>query len=166
MWKQPAPAPTGRRGRPPPSGADKIRRAAADVRRRATKRPNPTAEAAGLGPCELAPADPSYATKRPRHRGIYATINGKTRRPAVMSYHLTWVAVNGLIPLGDHGARYEFSHYCHQPCCVNPQHGGFETPAVNKKRERCRINGSHSADAHGKLVLKCTDNPPCHSLKS
>lgn len=156
LWNQLAGTRSGRRGRPAASGQDKIVKAANKERAEAAKTPNPAAEALGLGPCELAALNESYATNRPRHRGISATIGGRTVRRAVFTYHLTWVAQFGLIPSGNHGERLEYSHYCHQPCCINPQHGGFEPSAVNKTREGCR--GGVAASGCG------LHNPPCFPL--
>ena len=157
QWLSWPPREVGARADPGRRPAVPLRRPVPAKRRRRGRRTRP---------CEIAPPDPSYTTNRPRHRGIRATINGKTSRRATMTYHLTWVAEYGLIPSGNGGARLEFSHRCHQSCCINPKHGGWELPGLNKAREQCRPErgGSHTIGEGGGSVLRCPHGTPCLSV--
>ncbi|MCJ1405702.1 hypothetical protein MMC11_008931 [Xylographa trunciseda] len=144
VWaKPPGTSARGTGGRPEKSGQDQIKDAAATCRQDARRQPNPTAEALGLGPCEIAKAD----GRRPRHGGIRAVFDGKPGRKATMTYHLTWVAVYGLIP----SRELEYSHRCHEACCINPGHGCWESRADNKSRDCCREEDAPP----------CPHQPPC-----
>jgi hypothetical protein len=71
------------------------------------------------------------------------------------SYHITWVAWAG----EDIPAGLQYSHRCHQPTCIEPSHGTWETDEENKDRNRCK-GSSHIILSHQAIAITLCDHSP------
>lgn len=121
------------------AGKDMIQDAAQAARERARLQPHKAAEAAGCGPCEIIDAK-NVRMVRPSTT-FRTTFDGETvSKKFCPTYHVTWVAEYGPIPdppVG--GISLEYSHICHQGCCINPKHGVWESATANITRNYCRV---------------------------
>lgn len=136
-------------GRPHKSGRQMIDDAAAAIKRRAAMSANPVAVAAGLGPCLLG-AGLGKGGKDGRGRPVHHMTgpvgkNGARCKFAPMEYHVAWASANAQAPPAQAGMQY--SHLCHNPRCVEPKHGIWETRAANVARNGC-VLGSFAACGH------------------
>jgi hypothetical protein len=126
--------------RPIQSGREIIHNAAAAIRRFAISRPNPVAEVNGFRPCLIVSRHCKSRSKRPMHQfAAQIDTNGINRKFYAFAYHVVWCDENNKPPPAKIGLVY--SHLCHERCCVEPQHGIWETMAMNTSRDDCR-NGA------------------------
>jgi hypothetical protein len=157
-----------------PSGRQIVRHHAAQIRARAVEKPNFIAEELNMGACQV-------ATMTTRRNGRPAVKVGwgcgeaerastspffvdrrvKNRSKWVLAYHLTWFAAYRHVAPPPN-LRSDYSHRCHEPSCVNPQHGIFESPQTNRARAGCKGN-SHLRLPDGTIILNCAHEPPCLS---
>lgn len=135
------------------------------IRDRAKTSSNPVAKGIQLNECLLsAPTGCQSSNARPRVK-ITTTLGHRVRSEHnVPSYHLTWCAANGC---PDTPNGHEYSHRCHQPSCVQPLHGVWESSRDNKRRNVCANGKSHmllrnqAADSY--LIKLCPHEPECLS---
>jgi hypothetical protein len=160
------PGTIGRRGKPTKAGMLQIRDKASKILEKARAEPNPVASSLGLGDCLLVePADRNRFNIRPCER-ISATLGNRAHHGHwFLSYHITWVAANGVPPLGA-GTGSQYSHRCHRGWCVEPRHGVWETGPVNRARNVCAAGRSHyllEGSPNGRYLVRwnCTHDPPC-----
>lgn len=128
-------------GRNRKSGRKMIRDAAAAIRRLATTRPHPRAQAMGRGPCLIAAGGTVESRGRPTHSFTGRIgANGTTKQFQAPAYHVAWCDANDQPPPAQVGLTY--SHLCNEKRCVEPQHGVWEDNATNASRERCRAGAA------------------------
>jgi hypothetical protein len=135
LWAVPARAPARGRhpgGRPGLAGKKMIADAAAKIIARATPLANPTAEAAGLGPCMIAGQGTVETRGRPTHSFSIPREGRGRRQFQAAAYHVTWSAHHDRPPPDRVGLTY--SHLCHQKRCVAGGHGVWEAIAANTAR--------------------------------
>ncbi|KAK9427106.1 hypothetical protein V1505DRAFT_318132 [Lipomyces doorenjongii] len=105
-------------------------------------------------PCLL--SSQSLDSRGRPQRSMRVIVDGTPRKINFRAYHITWMAANGPI-LPDNPPQY--SHRCHQPLCVEPTHGVWESDVGNKDRNRCSAH-SHIFFQEHMLVL-CPHTPCC-----
>lgn len=163
VWEKVNPPPSKGKGRPLKTGPEQIQDKAKVASDNATVHANPIAVALGLGNCQLGALDPHRTIKRPV-TPLQATMGLKREKKVILQYHLTWVAKYGP-PATNPGDEY--SHRCHQPCCINPLHGLWEQGGKNRGRGGCADGKSHwllTLDCGTrKLMLNCPHDPCCLS---
>jgi hypothetical protein len=148
LWIAPAPpraaSVPGRRGggAPPKSGRQVIAAAAITILAAAKPQRNAAAEALGLGPClrgrGLGAKD---ADGRPRKQLTGGVGPGGARQMfSAAEYHITATDHAQQPPPGAPG--FSWSHRCHNPRCVEPRHGLWETVAANRARNICAEPGA------------------------
>jgi hypothetical protein len=102
-------------------------------------------------PCLLSTC--SLDGRRRPQRAMRIKLHEKNSKINFRSYHITWIAKYGPIPLD-----LDYSHRCHQPTCVEPSHGIWENNQDNHSRNACK-RCSHLFLPDRKCVLLCTHNP-------
>lgn len=124
--------------------------------------PNPIASALGLGNCQIARMElatcPTIELSAP-YPGQKKPSSKRLRCDFV-----TGVARYGPPP---DFKNMQYSHRCHQPSCLNPQHGTWESAKKNHARHRCKVGESHLLfeEKRGRrfLMKTCEHDPVCIS---
>jgi hypothetical protein len=142
------------RGAPKKSGLQRLTDKSRVVKGAATVKSNPVAVSFGLGDCLIA-APPR------QDRGTRGRPYEKVAGSNILTYHLTWAAANGRIPVVSDSVPTEYSHRCHNFMCIEERHGVWETGSQNKARAVCARDGSHRQDGEGRWVGSCPHDPPC-----
>ncbi|KAL9044374.1 MAG: hypothetical protein Q9214_002483 [Letrouitia sp. 1 TL-2023] len=161
LWYKPAEKRP--RGAPIKAGEAQIKDKAAVIMNKAELQFNPVAATLGLGDCMIVKtSDTSRTTNRPFEKLTAAIGQEQRTGHNMLSYHITWVAANG--PTA--GGR-EYSHRCHQKCCVATKHGVWESGLKNTRRKICADGKSHFLLDNGPddkyLVRICPHEPECLS---
>lgn len=154
---KPAPTSNGKRGNPGKSGLEQISDNARQIRREASPKHNQISEHFGLGPC-LISSNSLNGLGRPVKSIKWQLPTGSYQKRDFMAYHVTWVAEHGRIP----DVNLSYSHWCHDACCVNPLHGGWESLPENSARNKCERN-SHLVLPNGAIIVLCQHQPVCLS---
>jgi len=79
----------------------------------------------------------------------------KSKKKEFQAYHIVKIAIQGPAPVGR-----EYAHRCHNPICINPDHGLWATTAMNRNMEMCR-NASHVILPNSIIIRLCPHNPVC-----
>lgn len=156
LWSvQPRPTAVGKSkgGRKAKSGRQMIEDAAAAILHQATPAANPAAEALGLGPCLIGKGvGKDGEGGRPRHH--FTSFVGKDDRRVkfgAMAYHVTWCAAAKQPPPGIPG--HGWSHRCHNPRCVEPRHGLWQSWTDNVQRDGCADDAENCP--HDPVCIPC-----------
>jgi hypothetical protein len=105
-------------------------------------------------PCKISTL--SLDSRGRPQRSMRVKLNDESKKVNFRPYHLTWMAANETIPSN---TLLQYSHRCHQPCCVEPTHGVWEIDIDNKNRNKC-VNCSHVI-FNNQLITLCPHNPTC-----
>lgn len=157
LLKEP-PGTTGRRL----SGEEIIKQKSEKILANCYFKPNPIASALGLGDCQIDRHDRQIRPSIGMTANIPGQKKGLSYRPR--SYYITKVAQDGAPP---YLQKMQYSHRCHQPSCLNPKHGEWETTKVNLGRCKCNVGDSHFLfEQNGVerfLLPLCKHKPVCLS---
>ena len=173
LFNKPQQPRTGVAGRPGLSGRNQIQGIGTRALQGSSPFPNPIAIHHNLGDCQLQTA--SLDTRGRPQKTVRFTLPGidkefKMSFKSVLSiypplttltsiartYHITWIGRYGQIT----SPTLEYSHRCHQECCINPSHGVWETSKDNQARDGCKFGGTFILP-NRQVLVRCPHTPVC-----